>query len=282
MAIAAYTNVSTRAWARAGVVLWAALSSGCGIGAGTGEAAGTLFVASCRSSGDLGSVEAPAPYSLKPEFFAGEPIADIGGGRIKANRLIIRMQSTGRRAELNDVLYFDVTNSFEVARCVRGRTPTGGPKPDYDARNCSWAAGTPRLRVAPDAFVSAFLTPRVTCPTTNVVGTAVATRPDAMGMPVAASPDTWESWINLLEFGSAVAPRSDLPAEQRSVTAPDFRVDFGGRLHVQKFRLLLKDDTFVRAPARGDARMPTSELEATLEGFFDFDLERGQSAQTFP
>lgn len=254
----------------AGLVMLAGAAGGCTVGEGTGEARGQLFVLSCKRGGeDLGSPTEPAEYSLDPEFFAGEPHGDIGTSLVKANRLIIRVQTTGRRRELTDVLTVDVVNSYEVARCVRGRQENG--KPDYDPKNCSWETGKPRLRVGTDAHVRVYFTPRATCPgpdptrPTNAVATAVSEE------------GRWVSWITFLSFGAARA-EPDVPPGERPTTAPDFRVDFGQRLHAERFELELRDDKVVKG-LRPNA-MP--EIGGALAGFFDFDLERGQGAQTFP
>ena len=58
------------------------------------------------------------------------------------NRLIIRMQRNGNAIEINDTLYFDIPDSLQVARCMRGRTVGGVP--DYDDT-------THRQLTAPDA-----------------------------------------------------------------------------------------------------------------------------------
>jgi hypothetical protein len=249
------------------------VAAGCTAGAGVGQAIGSLFVLSCDEGEDRGSSAQPAFYSLNPRFFAGEPILDVGVGSIRANRLIVRMQKTGRRRELNDVLRFDVTDSYEVARCVRGRIVNG--KPDYDERNCAWKAdmpempAMPRLRVGPDAIVRSYFTPRVTCPSSIVVGTAIN-----------RDPRVWDSWIEIVEFGTAVADPGVLP-ELRQATNRGFRMEFGERLHARQFYLTLDDDKTVKA--RGLNNPPLApELGGTLEGFFDFDLQRGQAVQTFP
>ena len=76
---------------------------------------------------------APRFFDLQPTFFAGEPTEDIGGVVVPqpANLLTIRMQRNGNRIEINDTLYFDVLNSYEVARCVRGQTKNGVPQWDH-------------------------------------------------------------------------------------------------------------------------------------------------------
>jgi len=52
------------------------------------------------------------------------------------------MQPTGRSRELNDALAFQIPDSREVARCVRGAIIGGIP--DYDEKNCIQGPNGPR------------------------------------------------------------------------------------------------------------------------------------------
>ena len=112
------------------VAALAASAGGCGIGEGSGSAQGPLWILGCRRwQADYGTPDKPDDFDLKPTFFAGEPIEDIAG-MPPSNRLIIRMQRNGNAMEINDTLYFDIRNSAQVARCIRGRTVNGVP--DWD------------------------------------------------------------------------------------------------------------------------------------------------------
>jgi hypothetical protein len=251
-------------------------AAACEVGDGSGAARGPLTILNCRIDGsDYPGEDDPPEYDLNPQFFAAEPLQDIGRARIKMNRLIIRMQDTGRQRELTDVLRFDIPSSYEVARCVRGlRAPDGTA--EFDEKNCSWATGVPRLRVGLHGLVQAYFTPRATCPPSkyvprNVVATAVSN-------PQAA-PDAWESWIELKVFGAARAEASS-PDEDRT-TAPGFKVDFDQRLWAPAFHLTMRDDKVVKALEKGEPP-PREEVSGVFDGFFDFDMERGQGAQTFP
>src|SRR5262249_27645954 len=138
-----------------------------------------------------------------PQFFAGEPIDDISPG-VQANRLIIRLQSSGKKRETTDSLIFDIVDSREVARCVRGRMvvlPTGEVRPDYDVETCSWATGVPRLAVSPDAFVRAYFSPRASCTEKVFDPTVVATANSDLRTQTSGN---WDSWIELVAFGGAV------------------------------------------------------------------------------
>lgn len=282
----------------------AVLSGGCTVGEGTGSAMGTLRDVGCNQANSL---KAAQPYTLAPQFFAGEPIEDVcplmgqcSGPR--TNRLIIRMQHTGNRVEVNDTLYFDVHDSRQVARCVRGRTVGGVP--DWDLRNitapdgspipgvswCDWNAATfdggladagtdagnpdggalpPFVMTAPRArinlstqdFVQASLAPLYTC---------VEARSVAVALP--------GSWIEFQDFGLAAQPA--VPPDERQMVNDDFKVDFGQHLSAT-FHLILGDQA-VEYAIKTNAYVPDPKIGGTLDGFFDFTLDRGRAAQAFP
>jgi hypothetical protein len=277
------TRLSLRspcAFGAVAVALLVAIS--CSRSSGTGEVTGKLYVKGCDGE-DLGTLEAPGDYDLDPRFIAGEPIEDLRVGGVTENRLIIRLQSSGKKIEVNDTLTFYVTNSYAVATCVRGRkvaSPSGEQRPEYDPRHCSWGPdgkGPPRLRVGPDFPIRASLAPRDRCTKNqHVVGTAVGTAPS---LPAAGEapkppvpPESWESWIELQHFGSAT---------ERDDISKGFRVVFGERLHASAFHLTLTDDLEIKAKKRNEPA-PELEILGTLEGRFDFDLIRGQGFQAFP
>lgn len=265
---------------------------GCTVGSGSGDAAGPLFVRSCGAFGGPVDVNDPSTFKvfdLDPSFFAGEPVEDIREGE-KTNRLMIRLQRDGGGIENSDTLFFDVVNSREVARCVRGRkllSTSGVLLPDYDARVCYWPSpeGPARLRVGPTDYVRAHLAPYRTCRSSVapqvVVGTAVPCTP-AQGQTScpADDPDSWESFLEVRAFGAAVVD-PDTPPTDRPEVEGSFKVDFGGRIWAPRFRLTVRDDQLID-PEPGVAGPLRPDVLGTMEGFFDFDLERGRAVQTFP
>jgi hypothetical protein len=289
-------------------------ATGCKVGKGVFQAEGTLYVKNCEGMRDRGSLEMPPPYALvPPQFIAGEPIEDIKRmGR--DNRLIIRLQNSGKRIEVNDVLTFDIVSTYEVAKCVRGALKDG--QPDYNPQFCSWppdGRGPPRIRVGLNTYVRANFAPRSKCPQPlrggrHSVGTAIAGEQiegfrapapgrdggvaaqdggAAGGDAGAADPATWEAWISFEQFG--VAATFDVPQAQRQpIDREDFKVDFGQRLHAT-FHIEFTDDRVLKEyrenlelPASLREPLQPADIAGTLDGFFDFDLERGQGAQTFP
>ncbi len=289
-------------------VLWGAvLAGGCTVGTGSGTASGNLKVVGCDENDSLKNGQ---PYELRPTFFAGEPIEDICPARSKCpgahtNRLLIRMQRTGNQVENNDTLYFDVQNALEVARCVRGRTANGVG--DWDTRMvtnadgtstnlpwCDWgtpvaadagtaddagasddagtadaAAVTPvvmmaeraRINLSTEDFVRASFSPLHTCVAARLVGVALP-----------------GSWIEFADFGSAA--QANKTPDARAALGTDFKVDFGERLHAT-FHLQLGDQRVANAQKARDP-VPSSRISGTLDGSFDFDLQRGRAAQPFP
>ena len=257
------------------VLACAALGGACTVGDGKGSAQGTLYVKSCKPMKDpvdYGSLATPAPFDLHPDFFTGEPIEDIKMHG-SDNRLIIRVQKAGQRVEDNDVLVFDL-GSWRVAQCLRGN-PTALATPELK-RFCAWMPGKawPRMRVGPDLPVKASLTLPKSCPGNNYV---VATARDTSVTNAAATPDEWGSWIELREFGEAAVPAG----AGRDDVDPTFKVEFGQPLVADKFHLDLIDDRVLQAEARGKLP-PAPDMAAAIDGYFDFSLQRGQGAQTFP
>jgi hypothetical protein len=274
---------------------------GCTVGSGAGSARGPIFLLGCGQNGeDLGSFAAPVTFDLAPHFFAGEPIEDVAVGT-PDNRLLIRMQRNGNRVEVNDTLYFDVQNTYDVARCVRGQTVNGAPQ--YDPTWCDWSGGatvdggalvdgaasdgggaggpgdggadaddggdagtiapaTPRarIRIGTEAVIRSSLSLLFTCHNANVVDVAV------------------DGWIDFLDFGSAAQP--DRPPELRDPVDPKFTVNFGQRLRAN-FEVQLADQRVTTAIKNMDT-VPAPVTGGSLDGNFDFDLERGRAAQPFP
>jgi hypothetical protein len=284
-----------------GAGLFAVLALGlgaCSIGKGVGAASGYIYEYGCNKNGDYGAspdggaTEAsPAPYDLHPTYFAGEPIDDLreyrAGTEIMSNRLIIRLQRSGKQLELNDVLTFDVASSYEVARCVRGCV---GSKAGcgWDEANCYRASdtGPGRMRVQYDSDVHAALTLHSTC-TANLVGSAIS-GPVPLSYATAVAPvvanGAWDSWVEFQEFGSA-SQASRQPQDRDGVSSK-FRIDYGERIYATSFFLTLIDDNVVNA-AINNRPKPDPQMGGTLggdptTGRFDFDLQRGQGAQFFP
>jgi len=285
-----------------GLVLMALILSGCSVGQGVGEAIGALFVLNCSSSGDYcdsagicGTPSAPVFYSLNPDFFAGEPINQLtsfpassspplNGSLPLTNRITIRLQRSGKQVENTDALFFDVVDSYEVARCVRGReivVPGQPNQHDYDDRYCfrASATGPARVRISEvKGIIHATLSPRATC-TRPVAATADDVFP-VDGVVQTVDNGAWESWIEFVDFGSAAQNEQPDPTA-RSAISPDFKVGLNQRLYASAFSLTLQDQKVETAEVAIQP-VPNPDIGGSLTGNFDFNLQRGQGAQIFP
>ncbi len=304
------TGSSRAALTAVGVAMGATVLIGCTIGNGSGSAKGSLWVTGCDGDTNFGGAGVvagvPQPYDLQPTFFAGEPIEDLATGSTHRNRLIIRMQGTGLATQYNDTVYFDIENSYEIARCVRGRTIGGQPdwkqvEPLYNNQTpitwCDWSGNAfsdggvadggvnpgspdagasadggmsvmaqyPRIRITPDTDLRSSLALLASCPMANVSADASSTLTDV-------------SWIEFQNFGAA--EESNLAPDMRDQVQSTFVINYGERLRAN-FHLVLQDGQVITA-IETNQPAPAPLVGGTLDGYFDFDLERGRAAQAFP
>ena len=292
---------------------------GCSVGSGSGVANGSLFVVGCNNGLNFGvdaGVDAggykvgPVHYELGPRFFAGAPIEDLIQGPAAMNTLEMRMASSGLLQMYTDGLEFDVLSSYEVARCVRGRTVNG--QPDYlvnaplpltlaTAANptpttlwCDWTGmafsdgGAPdaALPGAPDAGASLdggistmAPAPRIhLTPYTDIHASLWLYKTCPDGNVAGAGVD---GWIEFQSFGAA--EQSDRPPDKRDevTTDPPFVINYGDRLRAS-FHVVIGDPRYVTAIDTGSALPTAPVIGGTLDGYFDFDLARGRAGQPFP
>jgi hypothetical protein len=252
------------------LALLALAAFGCSVGQGSGEARGPLTIMDCGGPGKtFPAAMAGEEYDLHPQFFVAEQLLDLSMGQSKMNRLIIRLQNTGRRREVSDILRFDITNLYEVARCIRGRSKPDGTD-DFDGRDCARTPTGMRVRVGPNALVRAFLTPNSKCSTKLQIYDHVGT---ANSVPRVPNDGNWDSFI---VFGA-------LGAAAQDPFNPDFKIELDDPLEASDFELTIEDDAVVTAQT--DPLMPPvprSHIAGKLHGQFHFAMQRGQGAQTFP
>jgi hypothetical protein len=271
----------------------AVTAAGCGIGDGSGTADGMLWILGCQDGDPLGTPDKPQLFHLDPTFFAAEPIEDISDGA-PTNRLIIRMQRNGNATEITDTLYFDVRDSAEVARCLRGKTNAGIPDwnttsgavvddlngvPPADQQ--AWCEapvtvpGVARIHLVPFGPVAVSFAPLASChsdmhPPAQVNITGVAR----------------DGWIQFENFGDAIeANQATTASDARHpiINTHDsgFKVNYGQQL-TASFHIEMGDER-VAAAMRDKKQPPTDpQIGGFLDGRFDFDFQRGRSAQTFP
>lgn len=106
-------------WIALGLLLGCSALSGCYLskaGDGEGRVDGTLYVRSCRDGSDLGSLAAPATYSMNPQFFVADPIEDWVKHDNPVNRMQIRVQATGNLPEDADVMWVTIADVALVAQ----------------------------------------------------------------------------------------------------------------------------------------------------------------------
>ena len=146
----------------------------------------------------------------------------------------IRMQHNGSAIQYNDFLTFNIQNSYEVARCIRGRVDpdTGAEDWDHVGLNlgpwCDWTRdgvperrrshrrrreprgappAVPRIRVTSQGYVQASLALLATCPI-NLLQTS---GPALDGHSV-------DGWIEFTAFGDAADPIRRPPSGARSAS----------------------------------------------------------------
>jgi hypothetical protein len=318
--VSAAASASVRAVGMLIAAAAAVTSAGCTVGSGAGSVVGPMFLLDCNgesSTPNVGTPAAPTCLNLAPKFFAGEPIEDPSDVP-RANSLTIRLQSSGNRIEITDTLAFNIQSSFEVARCLRGAFKDG--LPDWDTRQvttvkgqctgvpwCDWSArdgaspgtcvastagppidqgvallpGTPTgapapagcvahmrtgpaqplrplIHFGPQEYVRASIVPLFTC------------TDDRLNV-VAIVASAVEGWIDFLDFGGATSA---------TTLTKDFKVNFGEQLQAN-FHLVLQDN-HVLDQIRVDGLIPAPRIGGTLDGYFDFNLDRGRAAQPFP
>lgn len=268
------------------------LAAGCAVGSGSGSASGEIFQYGCivDHTADAGA-DAPRAYNLAPVYFAGEPFEDLSVTGMHTNEMRIRMQNNGLSIQYADTLYFDVVNSYEVGRCLRGRTVNG--QPDWNVTEtlpdgsqtlwCDWSAtafgdgsadgggavdggmsvmaSAPRIHITPYTDVRSSFATLSTCGITNVTAAA------------------FDGWIQFQYFGAA--EQSDRPPESREIVPTNFVIQYGDRMRAT-FHVVLGDQIVISSKQMNLPPPRPSEIGGTLDGYFDFNLERGRSAQNFP
>jgi hypothetical protein len=258
----------------------------CSVGGGSGKVTGTLTVNACTFDASGQPHPLSPGFVFNPTFFAAEPI-DSNSVRFPANQLIIRLQPTGNRVETADVLMFRVIDSAAVARCLRGSTNADG-SPEWDPALCdrSPAAlgplGEGRLFVGMTTeAVRGFLALNDTCSKAFVSADALGACTDGSCPDLTLCPGR-NSWITFSRFGQPPAT---------GPIAATFRINDGETIAAEPpptspgtpmFHLELCDAATVQAKLDNLPPIHVPNVIGTLEGSFEFPLERGQAGQPFP
>lgn len=268
-------------------LLVAGASGGCKVGEGKGSVSGTMEVHECTFDPSEGLIfpDLNFPYQMNPSFFVGQPIdADpMTAPGDPANQLIVRIQPSPARVEVADALEFYVFDSAAVARCLRPTKADGTG--DWDPTLCDRSptatgpGGEGRLFVGMGSeTVRSYFVLNDSCPEAYVSADALGACNDVNCPSVALCPGRG-SWISFSRFGSP-------PLDPTVPVSANFRVNDGEEIAASAFHVELCDYATVNAtlnPGLNESLpVPPPNIRATLEGNFDFNLERGQASQPFP
>lgn len=150
--------------------------AGCGLGNGTGTLSGQLYLRGCTHNSDYGSLGAPAAYDMHPSYFVADPVNALASSEPlhPVNKVSLRVQPSGNRADETDLLYVNVADDSQVAA----------------------ALGTP-MPVNAASTVRATLTLNNTCPSAEVE-------------PVLVGTMTWQAFgsataVDGIQFGDRLA-----------------------------------------------------------------------------
>jgi hypothetical protein len=218
------------------------------------------------------------------------------------NQLEFRMQSTGLVQIYTDTLEFDVLNSFEVARCVRGRMIGGQPdylvyqplppslatagNPNPTTLWCDWSgmafstdggapdaaiAGVPDAGTALDGGMSMTASaPRIRITPYTDIHVSLSLGETCPMAPISGA--GMDGWIQFQTFGTA---------EDTDVIEPSFLVNYGDRIRAT-FDVVIGDPPVANAIANGTTPPVRPVIGGELSGYIDFILARGRSGQPFP
>jgi len=148
--------------------------------------------------------------------------------------------------------------------------PVPASHPSDSSVRCTWngGSGAPRIRLFASGPIRVSFTPFGTC--------ASAMHPPAI---VSITGVAQEGYIDFLDFGNVI--QNDRPSDARDPISNDFKIEFGQRLSAT-FNFTMGDDRVLTAEKLGVDPAPAPTIGGMMMGNFDFDLTRGQGAQTFP
>ena len=252
-------------------LLLAASAVACSTENGRGTLMGTLDVPLCTFNGGK-TQPLPNGGAFKADWnsFLGEPFDSITP-RFPANQLNIRMQSKSGGWEFADALFFWVLDSYEVARCLRGRMNEDGT-PDWNTATCDRSpgalgpSGEGRSLIATEReLVTAHLVLQNSCPSALISAAALGDCAGGSCPPVALCPGRG-SWIAFSSFGS-------IPLDPGPPLIKDFRVNTGDTIEASAFHVELCDQTTVDDQVEGVVPVPPPAVRGTLDGSFSFKLQ---------
>lgn len=250
---------------------WLALTCmgvGCSAENGKGVVMGSLNVPACTFPD-----KKPTPLANEDSFgghwnyFLGEPF-DSTTPKFPANQINIRMQSISGGWEFADALFFWVLDSYEVARCTRGRMNADGT-PDWNTEVCLRDPGATagRMRIGTeDELVTAHLVLYDSCPIAELAAVALGTCAGGSCPPTSVCPGRG-SWISFSRFGAATS------ADSSGQLSTDFKVNKDEPIEASAFHVELCDQATVDGVMSNEVPLPKVSIMGTLDGSFSFHLQ---------
>jgi hypothetical protein len=230
------------------------------VGQGNGQVSGEVHVLQCNNRESFNRPDptnpSAGPYQMDPDFFVGEPIEDLHQDGFPMNRLDIREQKTSGNIgnAINslddgagiDALWVSISDVRSVATMINQPIVLTPIIPTLPA-----PAPPPPVRVSLRLTGTCPLSPNNTLDASSDM----------------TNPDPAMRFVSTITFTAFGNPGP--------VPPPDFKVDFGDHIHAN-FDLTLVDERFELGLTA------TAQSSGHVTGFFDFDLRRGASGQTFP
>lgn len=208
------------------------------------------------------------PFCGEWNHFLGEPF-DSTSAFFPANQLNIRMQSASGGWEFADVLFFWVYDSWEVARCVRGRLNADGT-PDWNTNACDRSSGEGRMLIGTEGdgiegeLVTSHFVLQNSCPSAQLSAAGLGTCAGGTCPDLALCPGRG-SWIEFSRFG---------PDTDRSMPlGRAFKVNKDEPIEATAFHVELCDQNTVDRAAQRLVPVSQPQITGFLDGSFSFKLQ---------
>ena len=247
------------------------MAAGCNSDNGTGRLTGSLDIPGCTFP-DGKPKAFPGESKIDDEWhhFLAEPF-DSMSSRYPANQLNIRMQNISGGWEFADTLSFWVEDTYEVARCMRGRVDDNGNSdwnPDFCDRSPTSLGpyGEGRALIGTEReMVAAHFVPQYTCPDAFLSSDALGDCAGGSCPDVTICPGRG-SWIAFSQLG---AP----PSDAKDPLSKDFKVGNGEPIEASHFHIELCDDSSVQDALNHIVPVTVPAIRGTLDGSFSFKLQ---------
>ena len=263
-----------------------AIFAGCELNQGHGHLSGTINVAECSFPKNQKpkpwlSANNTTDFVMDSKFVVGEPLDanPLTAPGFPANQMIIRVQNSGHRIEAADALLFWVQDSAAVARCINGTDDVNPVVCDRSpASQGTKGEGRMYVGMTSEAVFSSFVL-NGSCPSALISADALGACVDGSCPDVSLCPGRG-SWIQFSQFGHPVVRVNS--NDQTRYVDDSFKVSDGEPIAATSFHVELCDIATVEAKLTNTLPIPPPSIVGTLDGEFDFDLERRLGSQPFP